>query len=239
MPVLDARLEAALALIRGPVHADIGSDHARLPIELVRRGHVQGAVIVELNAGPLDNARRAVALAGLTGRIEVRAGNGLAPLRPGEVSSASLTGLGAATILGILRRAGAGTPDAVVTQPNDSPGALRTWAREAGFHVRAERLAPGFWTYPVLRFERHPGPDPAYDGLPLAAALRYGPLLLRGGGALLRQQVCADVTLLTPLAAPGRPAEAELRTARAALAWLDGDALGEGGENKKPVLLGR
>ncbi|WP_240741851.1 tRNA (adenine(22)-N(1))-methyltransferase TrmK [Deinococcus sp. KSM4-11] len=220
MPVLDDRLEAACTLIRAPVHADIGSDHAALPIELVRRGHVRQAIIVELSAGPLEVARQAVIRAGLEDRIEVRAGNGLAPLRPGEVDSVSLTGLGARTMLGILDRAGETLPPALILQPNDAPHLLREWALGQGFHLRAECLAPGFWTYPVLRFERQGGIDPAYDGLPSSAAMRYGPHLLRTADPLLLAQVRADVQRLARVALPGRPAWADLGVAHEALTWI-------------------
>ncbi|WP_295821309.1 tRNA (adenine(22)-N(1))-methyltransferase TrmK [uncultured Deinococcus sp.] len=219
MPTLDARLEAALHLIRADVHADIGSDHAALPVELVRRGHARRAVVVELTPGPLAVARGGVARAGLTDRIDVRAGNGFAPLAPGEADSASMTGMGARTILGILARAGETAPPALVLQPNDAPGLLRAWALAHGHHLVAERLAPGFWTYPVLRFERRPGPDPAYAGLLQAAAVKYGPHLLRAADPLLLAQVRADVARLTPLARPGRPAQDELAAAHDALEW--------------------
>lgn len=222
MPHLDARLQAALHLIRAEAHADIGSDHAHLPIRLAQLGRVTRGVIVEVNPGPLDHARVNVARAGLTDRLEVRAGNGLAPLAPGEVQSASMTGMGAQTMLGILTRTPDRVPDALVLQPNDSPEPLRRWAQERSYHVAAEVLAPGFWRYPVLRLERQSGPDPAYAALPEAAALRYGPLLLREGSELLREQVAADIARLTPLAAPGRAAEHDLHVAQSAAAWLSG-----------------
>jgi len=223
LPALDARLEAVLELIRAEVHADIGSDHAHLPIRLLREGRAGRCVVVELNPGPLAQARRNVERARLQDRIDVREGDGFTPLAPGEVGSASMTGLGAGTMAAILRRGGDRVPPALVLQPNDSPLPLRTWAREAGYHLRAERLVPGYWPYPVLRLERAEGPDPAYRGLPLAAALRYGPHLLREGPDLLRQQVEADIVRLTPLAAPGRTAQTELETAQQALVVLGGE----------------
>ncbi len=226
-PVLDARLGAVLELIRAGVHADIGSDHARLPVRVIHDGRAARCVVVELNPGPLEQARRSVARARLQGRIEVREGNGFGPLQPGEVDSASVCGMGAHTIMGILKRAADRLPPALVLQPNDSALLLRLWAREAGFHVRAERLVAGYWTYAVLRLERGGGPDPAYGGLPSAAALRYGPHLLRAGGELLRRQVEADVARLTPVAAPGRDSWTELHTARTALDWLTGAAVRE------------
>ncbi|EYB68957.1 hypothetical protein DEIPH_ctg012orf0014 [Deinococcus phoenicis] len=207
-----------LALIRAEAHADIGSDHAKLPIRLIQSGRAGRCVVVELNPGPLELARRNVTRARLEGHIEVRAGDGFAPLAPGEVDSASVSGMGAGTVAGILRRAGERLPPALVVQPNDSPWPVRVWAREQGYHLAAERLIPGYWPYPVLRLERRDGPDPVYAdaGLPLNAALRYGPHLLREGSGVLRGQVQADLTRLTPLAAPGRTAQTELETARAA-----------------------
>lgn len=219
-PALDARLQAVLELVQADTHADIGTDHARLPVRLVREGRVRLCVAVELNPGPLALAQRMVARARLTEQIDVRQGDGFAPIAPGEVQSASVAGMGAYTIRGILERAGESLPPALVLQPNDSPRWLRLWAEERGYHVRAERLLPGYWAYPVLRLERAEGEDPAYAGLPRAAALRYGPLLLREGGELLRAQIAADVERLTPVAAPGRESWQELAEAREALALL-------------------
>lgn len=240
-PPLDARLSAVLELIRAETHADIGTDHARLPLRLLREGRVGRCVAVELNPGPLALARRMVARAGLGDRIEVRAGDGFAPLAPGEVDSASLCGLGAHTIRGALRRAGPGQrPPALVLQPNDSPRLLREWARAEGYHLRAEALAPGYWPYPVLRFERAPGEDPAYAGLPLGPALRYGPHLLRGAHPLLGRVIATDLRRLTPVAAPGREAWQELAEAREgwALWQAAGGSLEDQGEADGPSAPG-
>lgn len=219
-PTLDARLEAVLELIRADTHADIGTDHARLPIRLVREGRVGHCVAVELNDGPFALAQRMVARARLTEQIDVRQGDGFGPLAADEVESVSIAGMGAYTIRGILERAGEKLPPVLVLQPNDSPRWLRLWARERGYHIVAERLLPGYWAYPVLRLERAGGTDPAYAGLPDDAALRYGPLLLREGGDLLRAQIEADQARLLPVAAPGRESWQELAEAQVALGLL-------------------
>ncbi|QFP75397.1 tRNA (adenine(22)-N(1))-methyltransferase TrmK [Deinococcus sp. AJ005] len=221
MPTLDARLEAVLELIRTDVHADIGSDHARLPVRLIREGRASRCIAVELNPGPLEQARRSVARSRLEAQIEVREGDGFGPILPGEVGSASLCGMGAYTIRGILERAGERLPPALILQPNDSALLIRLWARGAGYHVRAERLIAGYWPYPVLRLERANGADPAYEGVPLDAALKYGPLLLRLDGEVIRRQIKADVARLQIVAAPGRESWGELETAKTALAVLD------------------
>ncbi|CAM3559409.1 SAM-dependent methyltransferase [Deinococcus saxicola] len=223
-PTLDARLEAVLELISTDVHADIGSDHARLPVRLIREGRASRCIAVEINPGPLEQARRSVVRSRLEAQIEIREGNGFAPLLPGEVDSASLCGMGAHTIRGILERAGERLPPvlpaALIVQPNDSALLLRLWARGAGYHVRTERLIAGYWPYPVLRLARANGADPAYEGVPLDAALKYGPLLLRAGGEVISRQIEADIVRLSKVAAPGRESWHELATAKTALAVL-------------------
>lgn len=223
-PPLDARLEAAADLIRAPLHADIGSDHAALPLALLRCGRAGRVVIVEKTAGPLEVARQAVSLSGLGDQAELRLGDGLIPLLPGELESVSLTGLGARTMLGILERGRAAgrIPRALVTQPNDDAGLLRGWAWAHGYHLKAERLAPGFWRYPVLRLEQASGPDTAYQGLPRAAALAYGPHLLRQRHPLLVQEVQAQLQRLGGLERHARPQVlSDLATACSALTWLE------------------
>lgn len=221
-PKLDPRLEAVLGFIRAETHADLGTDHAGLPIRLLQTGRVRRCIGVELNAAPLELARRQVARAGLGGQIDLRLGDGLAPLEMGEVQSVSMTGLGAGTIAGVLergRQAGK-LPPHVVVQPNDSPLALREWARAAGYWLEAEMLIDGYWPYPVLSLRQAGGPDPAYSDMPEAAALRFGPQLLRERHPLLRRVLADAYGRYAPAAAPGRPAERELHAVLAALDYL-------------------
>ncbi|GGJ79224.1 tRNA (adenine(22)-N(1))-methyltransferase [Deinococcus aquiradiocola] len=220
---LDERLRAAAELVQADRHADIGSDHAALPLALLRSGRARHAVIVEKTGGPLAVARTAVQQAGLQDRATLHLGDGLAPLGPQDLHSVSLTGMGARTMLGILGRGRAGgrVPGALVLQPNDDPGLLRGWAQEHGYWLVTERLARGFWRYPVLRLERHAGPDPAYADLPADAARRYGPHLLRARDALLQQELSTQLTRLEALARHGRPQVLhDLNVVRAALAVI-------------------
>ncbi len=234
---LDPRLQGVLHLIRADRHADIGSDHARLPLALVQSGRCKWVVAVELNPGPLEVARQNVQRAGSSQHIDVRQGDGFGPLAAGEVQSASITGMGSNTILSILQRA-AWLPPALVLQPNAQAQALRHWAYQHGYHLRDERLLPGFWNYTALRLERashpipfgdpspasHSGPvaDPAYQGLPLAAALRWGPHLLRARHPLLRQELLRQQRRLQGLLVHQRPEVLnEWAQVNAALRWLD------------------
>ncbi|PYE52791.1 tRNA (adenine(22)-N(1))-methyltransferase TrmK [Deinococcus yavapaiensis] len=202
---LEARLEAALSFIRADVHVDIGSDHARLPIELVRRDRVKRCVIVEKNETPFALARRHVVKTRLEDRVDVRLGDGFDPVSVGEVESASMTGLGVRTMLGVLDRGGPRVPPRLVVQPNDDSGLLRQWARANGYHVADEALAEGFWRYPIVSLTRGGGEDPAYDGLPLDLAVKWGPHLLRKRDPALRAVLLSDLRRLEPARRFARP----------------------------------
>ena len=60
--------------------ADIGTDHAYLPIKLVQEGKVAFAIASDVAAGPLQNAKTDIAEAGLGQQIETRLGSGLETL---------------------------------------------------------------------------------------------------------------------------------------------------------------
>ena len=64
--------------------ADIGSDHAYIPIYTVRNGWVKSAVATDVNSGPAEISRERIRNYELESRICVRQGNGLQILNSGE-----------------------------------------------------------------------------------------------------------------------------------------------------------
>ena len=55
---LDPRLEAAASFVEpGAVVADVGTDHAYLPLYLLETGAARFAVASDINRGPLERAR--------------------------------------------------------------------------------------------------------------------------------------------------------------------------------------
>ena len=54
---LDRRLQTCASMVReNQVLADIGTDHAYLPIWLVKKGVIQKAIAADINMGPLQKA---------------------------------------------------------------------------------------------------------------------------------------------------------------------------------------
>ena len=67
--VLDVRLRAAADLVpRGSRLADIGSDHAYLPIALCLEGKIDRALASDINDGPVAAAVANISKNGLTDR---------------------------------------------------------------------------------------------------------------------------------------------------------------------------
>lgn len=98
---LPKRLERVAAhVIAGKPMADIGTDHAQLPIALVRAGIVPSAIAMDVVDGPLATARSATS--GLRSQIEVRRSDGFAALGAGEAASVCLCGMGGRTMARIL-----------------------------------------------------------------------------------------------------------------------------------------
>ncbi len=178
MQMLSPRLRAVAERVRGPRHADIGSDHGLLPLFLSSR--LERVIAVEKNAGPFERLRRAL----LGVAVEVRRGDGLEPLVLQEVDSLSICGMGALNIRDILERGLDKLPLQLVLQPMDNARPIRHWARHHGYHLVDE-----VWVdpYVVLEFRARLGADPAYGDLAEEVEF-FGPLLLANQEYLLCQK---------------------------------------------------
>ena len=67
---LPPRLAAIAALVPdGARLADVGTDHALLPIRLLLDGKIQSAVATDIRPGPLSRAKENACAAGVSGRI--------------------------------------------------------------------------------------------------------------------------------------------------------------------------
>ena len=143
MITLDKRLSAVAALVRqGSRLADIGTDHAYLPVHLVQAGVCPSAIASDIGAGPLDAARRTVTENGLTSEIALRLGDGLATVSAGEVEDIAIAGMGGETIVMILEAAPWVQNEGIrlILQPMTRAEDLRRWLLHNGFSVLEEHL---------------------------------------------------------------------------------------------------
>jgi tRNA (adenine22-N1)-methyltransferase len=136
------RLEHLAALVPVSVAvADIGAGDLALARLMLARGRAGRVVAVELGAGAYA---RACARAARDGRIDVRHGDGFAPVAAGEVGAAVVAGLGGAAIARILRRAAAAAdpalPPTLVLAPTGRAGMVRAALADLGYRIDREVL---------------------------------------------------------------------------------------------------
>lgn len=109
---IGVRLEAIAALVpQNCVVADIGTDHAYLPVWLMQKGLIKAAIAADIAEGPCKAAQTNIGMYGLKDKIEVRRGSGLTVLKPGEADGAVIAGMGGSTIVQILEE----SPDVAKT----------------------------------------------------------------------------------------------------------------------------
>ena len=154
LPTLDARLSAAAELVRpGEPVADIGCDHGKLTAVLAASGKYPKVIGADLRPGPLAKAEQTLEYAGCKDRAELRLGDGLSVLSPGEVSTIVLAGVSAQTTWEIIEKApwvsAPGGPRLVMV-PATRHSDLRRWLWEHGFAFAADRA--GRW-YAVMAAE--------------------------------------------------------------------------------------
>ncbi|MFZ5640216.1 MAG: tRNA (adenine(22)-N(1))-methyltransferase [Bacillota bacterium] len=165
---------------------DVGTDHALLPVYLIKNGKCPGAVAGDVHEGPYQAAGKAVAAAGLADRIDVRLGDGLTIINSGEVEVAVIAGMGGGTIRDIIRNSlgTASMLERLVLQPMVDGGALRTWLVKNGWRLADETLVEeGGTIYEVIAAER--GREEETDPL----LLEIGPRLVEKKDPLLKRRL--------------------------------------------------
>ncbi|WP_112196291.1 tRNA (adenine(22)-N(1))-methyltransferase TrmK [Pseudomonas sp. LG1E9] len=175
---LSMRLERVAAQVpHGARLADIGSDHAYLPVALLRRGVIEAAVAGEVAATPFQAAERTVRENGLEQQITVRLADGLAAVQASDgITAISLCGMGGETIRDILEagKAHLNGLERLVLQPNGGEQPLRLWLMNNGYRIVSEELLHESRFYYEIIVAERAGPV-SYT----AEELYFGPLQLQ------------------------------------------------------------
>lgn len=139
---LSKRLRAVADLVPGgTVLADVGTDHAYIPIALVEEGKIPRALAMDINQGPLMRAEENIKAHGLEEKIEIRLSDGLEKMKKGEADTVLIAGMGGLLTVRILssKREVLGGATLVLQPQSDLPS-VRGWLTEEGYAITAEDL---------------------------------------------------------------------------------------------------
>ncbi|AAK79273.1 tRNA (adenine22-N1)-methyltransferase [Clostridium acetobutylicum] len=127
---------------RCEIAADIGTDHAYLPIYLIKNNLCKRFIASDVNAGPLKKAINNINKYKLEDKIECRLGSGLNVLKLEEVDVVVIAGMGGNLIRDIIEE----RLDIfkklkyAVLQPVQNPEILREYLIKRGFNIIEEQL---------------------------------------------------------------------------------------------------
>jgi len=178
---------------KGSIVADIGSDHAYLPTYLVQTGIAKRAVAGEVNVGPWESAQNQVRAAGLSDKIDVRLGNGLAVLHEhDQVDTVCIAGMGGTLISSILETGKHSLRNVghLILQPNVAEKNVREWLYQNGWELKDETiLKEDGIIYEILSAERGQPSLPYQQGLwTIEQWFEIGPFLWKQASEVLREK---------------------------------------------------
>ena len=164
---LTPRLINIASHVNGATAADIGTDHAYVPIELVRNGCCTRVIASDIRPGPAETARDNVRKYMCGDRIEVREGPGLSVIEKAETEDIIIAGMGGILIRDIIEadieKAKAAR---LVLQPMNSQYELRHYLLDNGFEITEEDISvEGFKVYNLIVAVKGQGRPFECDGL--------------------------------------------------------------------------
>ncbi len=138
---LDNRLLCVASCVPQDAYlADIGTDHAYLPIYLAEQNRLSGAVASDIHKGPIESARKNIAEAGLTALIHTELTDGLCGIEKYPVTDIAIAGMGGMMIAGILEAAPfiRERKTRLILQPMQHIPELRRELSEKGYRIEKE-----------------------------------------------------------------------------------------------------
>lgn len=157
------------------VVADIGSDHALLPIALVQSGKVTRAYASEVNEGPYEMSVKNIEKYNLTNYITPVLSDGISELEA-DVSCITICGMGGNLISDILdsNKEKLAHVKEIIIQPNNNEETARIWLVNNGYYIENEAIVYEDEVYYEIIKAVKGTPEKRYT----KEELYFGPILL-------------------------------------------------------------
>jgi Predicted SAM-dependent methyltransferase len=123
--------------------ADIGTDHAYIPVYAIKKRICRKAIASDVKKGPVEIAIRNIRRYGFTELIDTRLGSGIDTLKDDELDVIVIAGMGGILIQEIMcnNLEKSKMTGMFILQPMNCVEDLRKWLYENGFDIIEETLA--------------------------------------------------------------------------------------------------
>lgn len=170
---LSKRLNTCLEFTKGfNCLADIGTDHAYLPIEAIKQHYVKNALAIDNKQGPFVIAMSNVLKQELSEKVQVIFGDGISKITD-ATDVIVIAGMGGKLISDIITKDPLKNAKRLILQPNSDSFFIREVLNDIGFYIVDELyLSENNKYYEILILEKG---QREYNDI----ELRYGPVLLK------------------------------------------------------------
>jgi len=140
---LSKRLQTIADFVKkNSVVADIGTDHAHIPIYLIENKIIDKAYACDINKGPLEKAKENIENFGVSKNIVLRLSNGLDKMSNKEVDTIIIAGMGGELIIDILERGKSffDKKNTFILSPHTKTDEVRDYLLRKGFEILKEDM---------------------------------------------------------------------------------------------------
>lgn len=135
------RLRAIANLIKQDASIiDVGTDHAYIPIYLLKEEKAIKALATDVHDGPLQRAKQNIDLFKLGDRILLQKANGLVGIETAEYDTIIIAGMGGILISEIIEGASNLSNMQLILQPMTAAEELRRYLNNNGFFIQEESI---------------------------------------------------------------------------------------------------
>lgn len=184
----------------GSVLADVGTDHAYLPIYLVQNMSVNRVIAMDVKRGPLKKAARNISEAKAEDSIELRLSDGLSALMPDEADAVAISGMGGRLMERILSEGAdkISSRTKLIFSPQSEIMHFRKYLLENGFITDNEQMLEEDGKYYVIIVCHKAASNEAFENVSSEetvnhAQLKYGKILIDSRNSVLAEFVKSEL----------------------------------------------
>lgn len=185
--ILSSRMQAVADMVtEGYPVCDIGTDHAYIPVWLAVNRICPRIIAMDIGEGPLTSARANVIKYNVSDTVELRISDGFSAIRPGEVRSAIISGMGGILMNRILNlgKTAADSMDELILSPHSDIDKVRSFILSSGFMISDEKMVIDDGKFYTVMKAVH-GHESAYS----EEELLYGRILIGRRDDVLRKYI--------------------------------------------------